>query len=113
MAAALLRKRDKEQREEMDDVAYALTQKTLQLQLAVKERAAAAETLNARESELYHVRGLLASLRREHAAALRQLQQEHGLRREISDMVKHDGMAVEPTVSEVQAALADLSEQTR
>jgi hypothetical protein len=66
-AAALLRKRDKEQREEMDDVTYALTQKTLQLQLAVKERAAAAETLNVRESELYHVRGLLASLRREHA----------------------------------------------
>ena len=32
------------------------------------------------------------------AAALRQLQQEHGLRREISDMVHHEGMAVEPTV---------------
>ena len=36
---------------------------------------------------------LVGSLRREHAAALRQLQQEHGLRREISDMVQHDGMA--------------------
>jgi hypothetical protein len=47
------------------------------------------------------------------AAALRQLQQEHGLRREISDMVHHEGMAVEPTVSEVQAALRDLSDAMR
>lgn len=113
MAAALLRKRDRAQREEMDDVVYALTQKTLQLQLAVAERAASAETLHARESELSHIRSILASLRREHAAALRQLQQEHGLRREISDMVKHDGMAAEPTVSEVQSALGSLAAAVR
>ena len=117
LAAALLRKREKERRGEMDDVEFALTQKTLQLQVAVTERDASNEAAGRLERECAHNRALLEGLRREHDGALKQLQKEHGLRVEISDMVKHDSKLnphnadVDLPVSQLQKTLEELSLQ--
>ena len=117
LAAALLRKREKERRGEMDDVEFALTQKTLQLQVAVTERDASNEAAGRLERECAHNRALLEGLRREHDGALKQLQKEHGLRVEISDMVKHDSKLnphnadVDLPVSQLQKTLEELSVQ--
>ena len=117
LAAALLRKREKERRGEMDDVEFALTQKTLQLQVAVTERDASNEAAGRLERECAHNRALLEGLRREHDGALKQLQKEHGLRVEISDMVKHDSRLnpnnadVDLPVSQLQKTLEELSLQ--
>ena len=112
-----MRKREKERRGEMDDVEFALTQKTLQLQVAVTERDASNEAAGRLERECAHNRALLEGLRREHDGALKQLQKEHGLRVEISDMVKHDSKLnpnnadVDLPVSQLQKTLEELSLQ--
>ena len=117
LSAALLRKAEKARRGTMDDVEFALTQKTLQLQVAVTERDVANEAAARAERELAHSRAVLEGLRREHDGALRQLQKEHGLRVEISDMVKRDGslnpgtgVDVDLPVSELQKVLAQLAD---
>ena len=100
----------------MNDVEFALTQKTLQLQVAVTERDVANEAAARAERELARARAVLEGLRREHDGALRQLQKEHGLRVEISDMVKRDGalnpggVDVDLPVSELQRVLSQLAD---
>jgi hypothetical protein len=114
LAAAALRRADKERRGNMEAVEYALNQKTLQLQMATTEREQFREALASRDAELHHVRGVLSGLKSEHDAALRRLQNERGLRNELSDMVKHEGGRVDAEVSiaEVQETLSELAEAT-
>ena len=80
------------------------------------ERDVANEAAARAERELARARAVLEGLRREHDGALRQLQKEHGLRVEISDMVKRDGalnpggVDVDLPVSELQRVLSQLAD---
>ena len=117
LAAGALRRRDRSARNAVDDVAYALAQKTVRLRAAEGERDAAHEALRATEHELGRAARALDALRAEHDAALRQLQTEKGLRVEISDMVRADGergrnMMEGASVYEVQRAMEELAEAT-
>ena len=117
LAAGALRRRDQSARNAVDDVAYALAQKTVRLRAAEGERDAAHEALRATEHELGRAARALDALRAEHDAALRQLQTEKGLRVEISDMVRADGergrkMMEGASVYEVQRAMEELAEAT-
>jgi len=117
LAAGALRRRDQSARNAVDDVAYALAQKTVRLRAAEGERDAAHEALRATEHELGRAARALDALRAEHDAALRQLRTEKGLRVEISDMVRAEGergrkMMEGASVYEVQRAMEELAEAT-